>query len=778
MYLCITEFGTRSCLKNLPDNLIFHLKRFDFDLSTLQRSKINDEFRFADQIDMTPYHVEHLSNPAKHCEPDVFELVGVLVHNGTAETGHYYSYIRLPKTPNTTPVWAEFNDIEVSEFDPSKIPDQCFGGVWEQPGTDLHFPKSNNAYMLFYRRVAQSSNLQPDAILSNGVRPVKSLVPLKLNQDILATNEVVIRRYCLFGPTHAQFVRSLVSTMKIMYGGICSDDHAIEHRVLSMALEYFNLVFAKVKDVPDVDMLLLAIKRICTTCAECCSWALKAMVSKHENTSIMLLQCPNQRLRSQWADLIAANLQELRRQDSQLYGLDLSTDIGESLQCTEKFGVFQEVVSKLLGLLPTVGKFTRAWDDYFGLWTSIVCLGVPELSVLLCEDLFRDSLELLLFDKEDRFAGILHGERNMENIHILSKNKRPPMLNNLVRLIHAFLLHTNPFAPTVSSAAERLENYDPELRRFPLLRNECEAIVHVDKRTKQMPFISRIMEGMEQSQSSYLWVPGEIISLLLNCEPPLAVVGKIAQSLMMSLDEWLPAFSGFLLKSGLYFCRNCPNIEEAVTVIQAVAANALAMAKHSEVKRNELGFANDYVGQGGQEHLNFFKILLQPDDISCAKWSQHGHSFKLSIIKCSGTWGPPLLLFDERSVREETVQLLEALIFDQFPEHQEDTDQDVFATARTEVIRVIFERCRANFLHAERYHMPRIVVRPTLSIMERCAHWLVILTQEEDVAYLKRPEDQFIIAKFQEAKKSVESWRDEEGDGNITGKCDGHQHSL
>lgn len=75
-------------MKDVPDNLIFHLKRFDFDMITMMRNKINDEFQFPEHIDMSPFKVEYLSEQDNEVEPDIFELVGVLVHSGTAESGH------------------------------------------------------------------------------------------------------------------------------------------------------------------------------------------------------------------------------------------------------------------------------------------------------------------------------------------------------------------------------------------------------------------------------------------------------------------------------------------------------------------------------------------------------------------------------------------------------------------------------------------------------------------------------------------------------------------
>lgn len=56
-------------------------------------------------------------------------MVGVTVHTGTADGGHYYSFIKernLPKGMQDR--WFLFNDAEVKIFDPSQIAAECFGG--------------------------------------------------------------------------------------------------------------------------------------------------------------------------------------------------------------------------------------------------------------------------------------------------------------------------------------------------------------------------------------------------------------------------------------------------------------------------------------------------------------------------------------------------------------------------------------------------------------------------------------------------------------------------
>lgn len=58
-----------------------------------------------------------------------YDLVGVTVHTGTADGGHYYSFIKERNLLNgQQDRWFLFNDAEVKIFDPSQIAAECFGG--------------------------------------------------------------------------------------------------------------------------------------------------------------------------------------------------------------------------------------------------------------------------------------------------------------------------------------------------------------------------------------------------------------------------------------------------------------------------------------------------------------------------------------------------------------------------------------------------------------------------------------------------------------------------
>ena len=114
---------------------------------------------------------QHLSKQKKDKDYYIYKLVGVVVHHGNADAGHYYSYINVMRHEweekenylNTEKDrWVEFNDSTVREFDFSKLESECFGGAEEdyQSGfmedisdvAKLVGGRSKSAYLLIYEK--------------------------------------------------------------------------------------------------------------------------------------------------------------------------------------------------------------------------------------------------------------------------------------------------------------------------------------------------------------------------------------------------------------------------------------------------------------------------------------------------------------------------------------------------------------------------------------------------------------------------------------------------
>ncbi|RYE98641.1 MAG: hypothetical protein EOO41_02140, partial [Methanobacteriota archaeon] len=210
-----TTLRKRQALGRLSNTLFIHLKRFEMNYETGMPKKLNDYFSFPTELDLYPFShdaflAETQAGTQAGAQPDArgreyyqYELTGIVVHTGTLESGHYYSFIRergprayqkaveraralgqpLPRPDAGVDVhdpafkwsgrWMEFNDSHVSEFDAKNIAEHCFGGTTTttQYSTTLKkyvstdVPMVKNAYMLVYER-----KLPQPVDLSVGVR--------------------------------------------------------------------------------------------------------------------------------------------------------------------------------------------------------------------------------------------------------------------------------------------------------------------------------------------------------------------------------------------------------------------------------------------------------------------------------------------------------------------------------------------------------------------------------------------------------------------------------
>jgi hypothetical protein len=288
------EAVKRCCVHSLPPVLILHLKRFEFDFDLMRKFKINDHCDFPALIDMKPYTAGFVEQQEREAAPagegrataapapapaaapagegDAadgtseaataaaaaaaaaraaatmaagcdYALVGVLVHSGTSDSGHYYSFIKERQARSAegrgSGDWMHFNDTLVEPFDPRDIPKCCYGGV--EPVTawdaELHKqvqrtqPKPHSAYMLFYERVVQPTQPAHDASPTGaptgaptgrggGASPSPSpplreassgsLVPAHIVRSVWAENMQFLRDRYVFDAIHFHAVRRLV----------------------------------------------------------------------------------------------------------------------------------------------------------------------------------------------------------------------------------------------------------------------------------------------------------------------------------------------------------------------------------------------------------------------------------------------------------------------------------------------------------------------------------------------------------------------------------------
>ena len=195
-----TNTVLRTAISALPDVLILSLKRFDLDYTTFETVKLNSRCEFEEALNMKQYTLEakevieatltedpksetgsmmdlgedeRANDPLNKLPDEDFEyrLVGVLVHAGVAQGGHYYSFIK----DRTSNKWYKFDDEDVTPFDPSLIEQECFGGKVKKetkfPNGHVHTVENEqfaNALMLLYEKV-KPDNLNNSQEVTKGI---------------------------------------------------------------------------------------------------------------------------------------------------------------------------------------------------------------------------------------------------------------------------------------------------------------------------------------------------------------------------------------------------------------------------------------------------------------------------------------------------------------------------------------------------------------------------------------------------------------------------------
>lgn len=117
-------------------------------------SKVGDRLEFPVVLDMKPYtraqERDGNANSSSNSDSTVYELNSVVIHEGTADFGHYFCFARpdLKKQPNE---WVKLNDNLVSTVSLGEVCEASFGGKYFRLlGRGAAGDASSNAYLLFY----------------------------------------------------------------------------------------------------------------------------------------------------------------------------------------------------------------------------------------------------------------------------------------------------------------------------------------------------------------------------------------------------------------------------------------------------------------------------------------------------------------------------------------------------------------------------------------------------------------------------------------------------
>ncbi|KAK1691356.1 ubiquitin carboxyl-terminal hydrolase [Colletotrichum godetiae] len=650
----------RACLKDIPDNLIFHLKRFDFNLRTLMRSKINDYFSFPTKIDMRPYTVGHLDSPSEPGEEDMFELVGVLVHAGTAESGHYYSYIRERPTAASSEAWFEFNDDVVTPWDPAKMEESTFGGTDGSLETGIAYDKTYSAYMLFYQRSsvlkAEQEKLQGQSISI----PLKVEVPLEVVDHIDGENTILLRRHCLYDPNHSKFVLRMFQHAMMRNGGHCSDTHLIEQRAMHMFLGHFDQVASRTKDLPDYEEYRDEIEHAIVNCARCALDFFDYFQERHEAFRQLLQRNPDPAIRYSIGSLFLTALRQIKTSRPEMWGLSQDELVEDP--------VMMQCVQLLEALWNNFHANIRSWPEVFQTILAFAQLGTLETAVLMAENWFYRVLRIVFADANMDLPG--NYARMLTNVIRRISNTRSTSYEMIIQLIDHFMgaledvidVHT-----IVESAEMRLDIYmEHQAPKMSWAPEEINILNHEWKQDAGSTFVKKLID-IDQEPTSTASIIKRIIHLGHDMD------NKIFTLLRNTISGGAVQYPNapYIRAAAVYSqeSRNTANIQ---TLFRTIAFQCRALQMQNT---------------DGQAFLEFFRLTFvslqnEGEEIRAMRYSQYVESIPM--------WAPPLLGYYDADVRQGT----EGLLYMWFENHDLlDDEHESLAVAMNATARKLAMSC-------------------------------------------------------------------------------------
>ncbi|KAF2729962.1 ubiquitin C-terminal hydrolase-like protein [Polyplosphaeria fusca] len=740
----------RTCLKDVPDNLIFHLKRFDFDLVDMRRAKINDLFEFPTQIDVSLYNVDHLSDPTKPREEDLFELVGVLVHTGNSENGHYYSYIRERPCPSGSMTsWVEFNDRDVDRFDHQSIPFQAFGGCFtDQYGRDQ--PKQYSAYMLFYQRKSAIEKDHCEYISSPQCGPPKVPISQALEEEIARENETFVREYSLFDPNHSRFIRQILTTLRTVNHGGCSEDHQQETQALHVVLEHLCQIIIRQRNLENFDETMLQIRKTVFPCTVCCQIALKWLASRNTALTSLLLRCPHLKVRSQVRMFLIEGLRHLREKDPALYGtenVETDMDAGPTVPVG---GILLDMVNRLRILAKECGQITKGWEDFHLALCQLSDMGPIETAVMLNHGFLEHCLRIFCMHAST------HLRYDDPDIwRVLDQKKKPPM-NRLIELVYTLLSKIDIRLPPVSYSTDRLEKYDRASGRFPLTTRELDFLTYWDEGTSALAVLDKLIEYFDPTKTE-IYYPGETIKWMLESREA-RMHYNVAQTIAEGISAVQPPYSDPYVRAAITYCQVCRTDDEAKRIVDIVAKTT-----------------PDLNHDGFEVRLQFFSSLLAHQNGMLVGSGSPNYFYLLAITRLR-YYAIPMLMSDDDRIRKASAKYLEDLFLKAKPN---DAVNDV-ATLKhkyTAARRLLGETSK-RIIHEHEASTARIFMQPMIAVNHMLVQLIFTIMSSEDpsMSQFKAQGDMALIQEYQlEVESRLTIWPPEDDTTLSAGEA--YEHS-
>ncbi|XP_044718128.1 ubiquitin C-terminal hydrolase [Hirsutella rhossiliensis] len=480
-YKCST-----ACLKDVPDNVMFHLKRFDFNLRTLQ-----------------------------------------------SDLGGQES-------------WIEFNDDVVTPWDPSLMASSTFGGpdtrsVYETNG--VIYDKSYSAYMLFYQRVSSLKTEQESMVAQQLSAPLRVDMPALLKEHIANENTIRGRGEANSptaakeagetddGPSSNHDLQNLAMEMALSH----LDQIVSRTKDTPFFAAFSSTIRAAVVSCPRCALALYdyfdARHVVPSPCAAKPEQHVRAFAGE------VLVRA---------AEKIAERLPDVYEHGSQAPADAESSSDGEAWSETSST---MARVDRALGpggrrdaLQPPLAVFQihlRSWDEYFGTILAFAKLGHREAGLVLSEDYL---IKLLRIVDADTTMDLPPNYARMLNNVLRRINTRPPSYSAIMSLIDYLLAQLDPvLGPEViiDQPGERLAFKAP----FPWTSQEVHEVHNHPDRQMASFFVEKLV-SIDQAWS----VTNDIVGRLILTGGPMDL--RIVNTLCSNIQGELGTADGPFSQGG------------------------------------------------------------------------------------------------------------------------------------------------------------------------------------------------------------------------------------
>uniref|UniRef100_T1IPZ0 ubiquitinyl hydrolase 1 n=1 Tax=Strigamia maritima TaxID=126957 RepID=T1IPZ0_STRMM len=452
----------RACFKKLPKIICFNTMRYTFNMVTMMKEKVNTHFSFPLRLDMSGYIEKNLmpdQYKVDDCSKDeednyLYDLIGVTVHTGTADGGHYYSFIR-DRTSLNKDKWFLFNDAEVKPFDPAQIAAECFGGEMTVKFSktydsvtdkfmDFSFEKTNSAYMLFYERsVPNISDVKGELKTLRSTDSSKTDQPhfelsKELAEWIWQDNMQFLQDKNIFEHTYFNFMWQICGYIPQTMAQ--PKDVTLMSSKLSTSFVLETLIHAKEK--PTMVQWIELLTKQCNSSQSACEWFMDHMAENDWWPVQILIKCPNQVVRQMFQRLCIHVINKLKPVHSALYlqpyvDSDDSSDV--DIAQIGRYSCVTRFIRKLLSLIEHGAKqHCKHLTEYFTFLLEFAKMGEEESQFLIATEAIAIMVNFYLGQKSSEYIDVVSDEDDDDDddvISIVDDKYKPASLEKMITLI-------------------------------------------------------------------------------------------------------------------------------------------------------------------------------------------------------------------------------------------------------------------------------------------------------------------------------------------------------